>query len=91
MVKLMSKVKNAYKEIENIIGHDFISDKDYVKAAYSRKIKKKPEIFFKSLIFSVSFFREAYLPLELFLRIFLWLSDILKLRLFQLPKIQLER
>lgn len=34
----MSKVKNAYKEIENIIGPDFISDKDYVKAAYSRNV-----------------------------------------------------
>ncbi|NVM55046.1 MAG: FAD-binding oxidoreductase [Candidatus Helarchaeota archaeon] len=32
----MSKVKSAYKEIEDIIGSDFITDKDFMKAAYSR-------------------------------------------------------
>jgi len=34
----MSKVKNAYKEIENIIGDDYISDADFMKAAYSRNV-----------------------------------------------------
>ena len=34
----MSKVKNAYKEIENIVGSDFITDKDFMKAAYSRNV-----------------------------------------------------
>ena len=34
----MSKVKNAYKEIENVIGADYISDKDFMKAAYSRNV-----------------------------------------------------
>jgi glycolate oxidase len=34
----MSKVKNAYQEIENIIGSDFISDADFMKAAYSRNV-----------------------------------------------------
>ncbi len=34
----MSKVKDAYKEIEDIIGADFISDKDFMKAAYSRNV-----------------------------------------------------
>ncbi len=34
----MSKVQNAYKEIENIIGSDYISDKDFMKAAYSRNV-----------------------------------------------------
>jgi len=34
----MSKVKDAYKEIEGIIGSDFISDKDFMKAAYSRNV-----------------------------------------------------
>ncbi len=34
----MSKVKNAYKEIENIIGSDYITDKDFMKAAYSRNV-----------------------------------------------------
>ncbi|MFX0106310.1 MAG: FAD-binding oxidoreductase, partial [Candidatus Hodarchaeota archaeon] len=34
----MSKVKIAYKEIENIVGSDFITDKDFMKAAYSRNV-----------------------------------------------------
>jgi len=34
----MSKVKNAYKEIENVVGSDFITDKDFMKAAYSRNV-----------------------------------------------------
>jgi len=34
----MSKVKNAYKEIESIIGSKYISDKDFMKAAYSRNV-----------------------------------------------------
>jgi hypothetical protein len=34
----ISKVKEAFKEIEDIIGSDFISDKDFVKAAYSRNV-----------------------------------------------------
>ena len=34
----MSKVKNAYKEIETVIGADYISDKDFMKAAYSRNV-----------------------------------------------------
>jgi FAD/FMN-containing dehydrogenase len=34
----MSKIKNAYKEIENKIGQDFITDKDFMKAAYSRNV-----------------------------------------------------
>ena len=34
----MSKVKNAYKEIEDVIGADYITDKDFMKAAYSRKV-----------------------------------------------------
>ena len=38
MVKKISKVKSAYKEIEHIIGDDFISDKDFMKAAYSRNV-----------------------------------------------------
>ncbi len=34
----MSKVKDAYKEIEKAIGPDFITDKDFMKAAYSRNV-----------------------------------------------------
>ncbi len=34
----MSKVKDAYKEIEDVIGPDFITDKDFMKAAYSRNV-----------------------------------------------------
>lgn len=34
----MSKGKNAYKEIENIVGSDYITDKDFMKAAYSRNV-----------------------------------------------------
>ena len=34
----MSKVKDAYKEIENAVGPDFVTDKDFMKAAYSRNV-----------------------------------------------------
>ncbi|MFX0057352.1 MAG: FAD-binding oxidoreductase [Candidatus Heimdallarchaeota archaeon] len=34
----MSKTQEAYKEIENIIGSEFITDKDFMKAAYSRNV-----------------------------------------------------
>jgi FAD/FMN-containing dehydrogenase len=34
----ISKVENAYKEIETKIGSDFISNKDFMKAAYSRNV-----------------------------------------------------
>jgi len=34
----MSKIENAYKEIEGIIGSDFITDEDFMKAAYSRNV-----------------------------------------------------
>ncbi len=34
----MSKVKDAYKEMEDKIGTDFITDKDFMKAAYSRNV-----------------------------------------------------
>jgi len=34
----MSKVKDAYKEIEDAIGPDYVSDKDFMKAAYSRNV-----------------------------------------------------
>ena len=33
-----SKVKSAYKEIEDIVGSDYITDKDFMKAAYSRNV-----------------------------------------------------
>jgi len=34
----MSKVGEAYKEIENILGSEYITDKDFMKAAYSRNV-----------------------------------------------------
>ena len=34
----MSKAKDAFKEIEGVIGSDFITDKDFMKAAYSRNV-----------------------------------------------------
>lgn len=34
----MSKVKEAYAEIEKILGVDYITDKDFMKAAYSRNV-----------------------------------------------------
>ncbi len=34
----MSKVKEAYKEIEDIIGSKYITDKGFMKAAYSRNV-----------------------------------------------------
>jgi FAD/FMN-containing dehydrogenase len=34
----MSKIKNAYNEIERIVGSDFITEKDFMKAAYSRNV-----------------------------------------------------
>ncbi|MFX1450869.1 MAG: FAD-binding oxidoreductase, partial [Promethearchaeota archaeon] len=33
-----SKVKSAYKEIEDIVGSDYITNKDFMKAAYSRNV-----------------------------------------------------
>ncbi|MBY8990873.1 MAG: FAD-binding oxidoreductase [Candidatus Lokiarchaeota archaeon] len=37
MIKI-SKVKEAYSEIESVVGEDFVSDKDFMKAAYSRNV-----------------------------------------------------
>ena len=37
MIKI-SKVKEAYNEIETIVGNEYISDKDFMKAAYSRNV-----------------------------------------------------
>ncbi len=34
----MSKVESAFTEIEKIIGSDYITDKDFMKAAYSRNV-----------------------------------------------------
>jgi len=34
----MSKTQDAYKEIESVIGSEFITDKDFMKAAYSRNV-----------------------------------------------------
>ena len=34
----MSKVKDVYMEIEKVIGSDYITDKDFMKAAYSRNV-----------------------------------------------------
>lgn len=34
----MSKIKDAYNEIENVLGTDYVSDKDFMKAAYSRNV-----------------------------------------------------
>ncbi len=34
----MSKVKEIYKEIESIVGQNNLSDKDFMKAAYSRNV-----------------------------------------------------
>ncbi|MFX1339962.1 MAG: FAD-binding oxidoreductase [Promethearchaeota archaeon] len=34
----MSKVKIAYKEIEDIVGSKYITDKDFMKASYSRNV-----------------------------------------------------
>ena len=34
----MSKVREAYKEIGNIIGSDYVTDKDFMRAAYSRNV-----------------------------------------------------
>ncbi|MHA2238926.1 MAG: FAD-binding oxidoreductase, partial [Candidatus Hodarchaeales archaeon] len=34
----MSKVKEAYGEIESVVGEDFVSDSDFMKAAYSRNV-----------------------------------------------------
>jgi hypothetical protein len=34
----MSNVKNAYKEIEGIVGPEFITDKDFMKASYARNV-----------------------------------------------------
>jgi len=34
----MAVIDNAYKEIEAIVGSNFISNKDFMKAAYSRNV-----------------------------------------------------
>lgn len=34
----MSKIKSACKDIENVVGPDYITDKDFMKAAYSRNV-----------------------------------------------------
>ncbi len=34
----MVSSENIYKEIENVVGIDYITDKDYMKAAYSRNV-----------------------------------------------------
>ena len=34
----MSKIKDVYMEIEKVIGSDYITDKDFMKAAYSRNV-----------------------------------------------------
>ncbi|KKM89834.1 hypothetical protein LCGC14_1244690 [marine sediment metagenome] len=34
----MLEVENVYREIEQVVGSDFISDKDFMKAAYSRNV-----------------------------------------------------
>ncbi|TFF63646.1 MAG: FAD-binding oxidoreductase, partial [Promethearchaeota archaeon] len=34
----MSNVKSAYKEIEVIVGPEFITDKDFMKASYARNV-----------------------------------------------------
>ena len=34
----MSTIEKAYQEIENAIGPDYITDKDFMKAAYSRNV-----------------------------------------------------
>ena len=34
----MSKVKNAFKEIQDLIGSVYVTDKDFMKAAYSRNV-----------------------------------------------------
>ncbi|MFX1238326.1 MAG: FAD-binding oxidoreductase [Promethearchaeota archaeon] len=34
----MSKIENVYGEIEKVIGPDYITDKDFMKAAYSRNV-----------------------------------------------------
>ena len=39
MVKNVSKVKEAYKEIEVALGSDYVTNKDFMKAAYSRNVE----------------------------------------------------
>ena len=34
----MSKVKDAYKDIEGVVGSKYITDKDFMKASYSRNV-----------------------------------------------------
>ncbi len=34
----MSKIKEAYGELEGVLGGEFITDKDFMKAAYSRNV-----------------------------------------------------
>ncbi|MHA1271303.1 MAG: FAD-binding oxidoreductase [Candidatus Helarchaeota archaeon] len=34
----MTKISNVYKEIETVVGTEYITDKDFMKAAYSRNV-----------------------------------------------------
>lgn len=34
----MSKTKDAYNEIEKVVGPEYLTDKDFMKAAYSRNV-----------------------------------------------------
>lgn len=34
----MSKVQELYKEIENVVGKEYLTDQDFMKAAYSRNV-----------------------------------------------------
>jgi len=34
----LSQIKSAYREIEDIVGTEYITDKDFMKAAYSRNV-----------------------------------------------------
>ena len=37
-MNIISKVKEVYDEIEKVVGKDYLSDKDFMKAAYSRNV-----------------------------------------------------
>ena len=37
-MKILTEVREGYKEIENVVGKDYLSDKDFMKAAYSRNV-----------------------------------------------------
>jgi len=34
----MSKIKNVYRDIEKVVGVEYVTDKDFMKAAYSRNV-----------------------------------------------------